>query len=307
MINANKKRLRRTMMFLNAQKPGLIKDPYIYKPDSIMLDLEDAVAENQKDVARFSLYHALKEINYRGCERVVRINGLDTPYWEDDIHCAVAGGCDAIRIPKTESALDVQRVETVVEECEKQYGIPEGHTLIMAAIESARGVMKVLDICEASERMFGIALSGGDYTKDLQTHITGTGLELMGARQNMIIAARAAGVQCFDTVYTNLDDMDGFRRDVETIHLMGFDGKSIINHLVIIHPAGIIQVCISSDPLSSKQLIAQMISVFICLTALGDNIIRHGNLLRIQRCLYSNLITTGKRCKEKVGFTNGIK
>ena len=216
-------------MFLNAQKPGLIKDPYIYKPDSIMLDLEDAVAENQKDAARFSLYHALKEINYRGCERVVRINGLDTPYWEEDIHCAVAGGCDAIRIPKTESALDVQRVETVVEECEKKYGIPEGHTLIMAAIESARGVMKALDICEASERMFGIALSGGDYTKDLQTHITGTGLELMGARQNMIIAARAAGVQCFDTVYTNLDDMDGFRRDVETIHLMGFDGKSIIN------------------------------------------------------------------------------
>ena len=229
MINANKKRLRRTMMFLNAQKPGLIKDPYIYRPDSIMLDLEDAVAENQKDAARFSLYHALKEINYRGCERVVRINGLDTPYWEEDIHCAVAGGCDAIRIPKTESALDVQRVETVVEECEKKYGIPEGHTLIMAAIESARGVMKALDICEASERLFGIALSGGDYTKDLQTHITGTGLELMGARQNMIIAARAAGVQCFDTVYTNLDDMEGFRHDVETIHLMGFDGKSIIN------------------------------------------------------------------------------
>ena len=229
MINANKKRLRRTMMFLNAQKPGLIKDPYIYKPDSIMLDLEDAVAENQKDAARFSLYHALKEINYRGCERVVRINGLDTPYWEEDIHCSVVGGCDAIRIPKTESALDVQRVEAVVEECEKKYGIPEGHTLIMAAIESARGVMKALDICEASERLFGIALSGGDYTKDLQTHITGTGLELMGARQNMIIAARAAGVQCFDTVYTNLDDMEGFRHDVEIIHLMGFDGKSIIN------------------------------------------------------------------------------
>lgn len=76
MNNPNKKRLRRTMMFLNAQKPGLIKDPYIYKPDSIMLDLEDAVAENQKDAARFSLYHALKTINYRGCERVVRINGL---------------------------------------------------------------------------------------------------------------------------------------------------------------------------------------------------------------------------------------
>ena len=237
MINTGKKRLRRTMMFLNAQKPGLIKDPYIYRPDSIMLDLEDAVAENQKDAARFSLYHALKTIDYRGCERVVRINGLDTPYWKEDIRCAVAGGCDAIRIPKTERPEDVRTVEGRIGAAEKEFGIPEGRTLIMAAIESARGVMKALDICEASERLFGIALSGGDYTKDLQTHITGTGIELMGARQNMIIAARAAGVQCFDTVYTNLDDMEGFRREVETIHLMGFDGKSIINprQITIVH------------------------------------------------------------------------
>lgn len=171
MNNPNKKRLRRTMMFLNAQKPGLIKDPYIYKPDSIMLDLEDAVAENQKDAARFSLYHALKTINYRGC--------------------------DSIRIPKTESAQDVKLVEREIAYAEKEFGRPEGSVLIMAAVESARGVMKALDICESSERLFGIALSGGDYTKDLQTHITGTGIELMGARQNLVIAARAAGVQCF--------------------------------------------------------------------------------------------------------------
>ena len=236
-MNPNKKRLRRTMMFLNAQKPGLIKDPYIYKPDSIMLDLEDAVAQNQKDVARFSLYHALQEIDYRGVERVVRINGLDTPYWREDVRVCVAGGCDAIRIPKTESAQDVKLVEAAITAAEKEFGREEGSTLLMAAIESARGVMKALDICEASERLFGIALSGGDYTKDLQTHITGTGIELMGARQNMLIAARAAGVQCFDTVYTNLDDMEGFRQDVETIHLMGFDGKSVINprQIPIVH------------------------------------------------------------------------
>ena len=236
-MNLNKKRLRRTMMFLNCQKPGLIKDPYIYKPDSIMLDLEDAVAEKEKDAARYSLYHALQEIDYHGVERVVRINGLDTPYWKEDIRCAVAGGCDSIRIPKTESAQDVHMVEEAIIAAEKEFDIPEGRTLIMSAIESARGVMKALDICEASDRMFGIALSGGDYTKDLQTHITGTGNELMGARQNMVIAARAAGVQCFDTVYTDLDNMDGFRQDVETIHLMGFDGKSVINprQISIVH------------------------------------------------------------------------
>ena len=237
MINKNKKRLRRTMMFLNCQKPGLIKDPYIYKPDSIMLDLEDAVAEKEKDAARYSLYHALQEIDYRGVERVVRINGLDSPYWKEDIRCAVAGGADSIRIPKTESASDVKMVERAVIEAEKEFNVPAGRTLIMAAIESARGVMRALDICEASERLFGIALSGGDYTKDLQTHITGTGIELMGARQNLVIAARAAGVQCFDTVYTDLDNMEGFRQDVENIHLMGFDGKSIINprQIAVVH------------------------------------------------------------------------
>ena len=237
MSNPNKKRLRRTMMFLNCQKPGLIKDPYIYKPDSIMLDLEDAVAEKEKDAARYSLFHALREIDYRGVERVVRINGLDSPYWREDIRCAVAGGCDSIRIPKTESAQDVHVVEEAVIAAEKEFGREAGSVLIIAALESARGIMKALDICEASDRLFGIALSGGDYTKDLQTHITGTGIELMGARQNMVIAARAAGVQCFDTVYTDLDNMDGFRKDVEAIHLMGFDGKSIINprQIEIVH------------------------------------------------------------------------
>lgn len=224
-MNPNKKRLRRTMMFLNAQKPGLIKDPYIYKPDSIMLDLEDAVAEKEKDAARFSLYHALREINYRGIECIVRINGLDSELWKEDIRCAVAGGTDGIRIPKTETAEDVRRVEKAVEEAENEFGIERGKVLIMAALESAKGVLNALDICNASERLFGIALSGGDYTKDLQTRITGTGVELMGARQHMIIAARAAGVQCFDTVYTDLDDMEGFKKDVETIHLMGFDGN----------------------------------------------------------------------------------
>ena len=236
-MNPDKKRLRRTMMFLNAQKPGLIKDPYIYKPDSLMLDLEDAVAENQKDAARFSLFHALKSIDYRGCERVVRINALDTPYWREDIRCAVAGGCDAIRLPKTESGREIKVVEAAVEEAEKEFDIPAGRVLIMAAIESARGVMNTLEICEASDRLFGVALSGGDYTKDLQTRITGTGIELMGARQNMVIAARAAKVQCFDTVYTDLDNMEGLRADVETFHLMGFDGKSVINprQIPIVH------------------------------------------------------------------------
>ena len=237
MSHPNKKRLRRSMMFLNCQKPGLIKDPYIYGPDSIMLDLEDAVAENQKDAARYSLFHALKEIDYRGVERVVRINGLDTPHWKEDIRVCVAGGADTIRIAKTERAEDVRAVEEHVLAAEREFGRPEGSTLLMAALESCRGVLNALEICEASDRLIGIALSGGDYTKDLQTVITGTGVELMGARQHMIMAARAAGVQCFDTVFTNLDDMEGFARETEMIKRMGFDGKSLVNprQIAVVH------------------------------------------------------------------------
>ena len=229
MSHPNKKRLRRSMMFLNCQKPGLIKDPYIYKPDSIMLDLEDAVAENQKDAARYSLYHALQEIDYRGVERVVRINGLDTPHWKEDIRVCVAGGADTIRIAKTESAQDVHTVEEHVLAAEREFGRPEGSTLLMAALESCKGVLNALEVCKSSDRLIGIALSGGDYTKDLQTVITGTGVELQGARQQMIIAARAAGVQCWDTVFTNLDAMDVFEKEVQMIKMMGFDGKSLVN------------------------------------------------------------------------------
>lgn len=217
------------MMFLNCQKPGLIKDPYIYRPDSIMLDLEDAVAENQKDAARYSLYHALQEIDYRGVERVVRINGLDTPHWKEDIRVCVAGGADTIRIAKTESAQDVHTVEEHVLAAEREFGRPEGSTLLMAALESCKGVLNALEVCKSSDRLIGIALSGGDYTKDLQTVITGTGVELQGARQQMIIAARAAGVQCWDTVFTNLDAMDVFEEEVKMIKMMGFDGKSLVN------------------------------------------------------------------------------
>ena len=237
MIHPNKKRLRRSMMFLNAQKPGLIKDPYIYGADSIMLDLEDAVAENQKDAARYSLYHALQEIDYRGTERVVRINGLDTPHWQEDIRVCVAGGADTIRIAKTECAQDVKTVEEHVLAAEREFGRPEGSTLLMAALESCKGVLNALEVCQSSERLIGIALSGGDYTKDLQTVITGTGVELMGARQHMIMAARAAGVQCFDTVFTNLDDMEGFEKETRMIKMMGFDGKSLVNprQISIVH------------------------------------------------------------------------
>ena len=222
-------RLRRTMMFMNAQKPGLIKDAYIYGCDSIMLDLEDAVAENQKDAARFSLYHALTTIDYGKTEVIVRINGLDTPHWQEDIRVCVAGGADGIRIAKCESANDVKIVEAAVEAAEKEFGVEVGRTLLMAALESPKGILNAYEICTASDRMFGVAISGGDFRKCMQTVFQPDGVDMLVARGQMLMAARAAGIQCFDTVFTNLDDNEGFEAEVRQNKAMGFDGKSLIN------------------------------------------------------------------------------
>ena len=185
-------RLRRAMMFMNAQKPGLIKDAYIYGCDSIMLDLEDAVAENQKDSARFSLYHALTTIDYGSTEVIVRINGLDTPHWQEDIRVCVAGGADGIRIAKCESAKDVHTVEAAVEAAEKEFGVEVGRTLLMAALESPKGILNAYEICSASDRMFGVAISGGDFRKCMQTSFQRDGVDMLAARGQMLLAARAA-------------------------------------------------------------------------------------------------------------------
>lgn len=225
----DKKRLRRTMMFMNAQKPGLIKDAYIYGSDSIILDLEDAVAENQKDAARFSLYFALKNIDYGDKEVIVRINGLDTPHWKEDIRCVVAGGADGIRIAKCESAEDVKLVDQHVTMAEKEFNVEEGRTLLMAALESPKGILNAYEIVTASERMFGCAISGGDFRKSMHVQIEEGGIEMLTARGQMLLAARAAGVQCFDTMFPNIDDMEGFKAEVIQNHKMGFDGKSIVN------------------------------------------------------------------------------
>lgn len=224
-----KNRLRRTMMFMNAQAPGLIKDAYIYGADSIILDLEDAVAENQKDAARFSLYHALKEVDYGETEVIVRINGLDTPHWEEDIRCVVAGGADGIRIAKCETVEDVKKVEAAIEAAEKEFGIEAGWTLLMAALETPLGIMNAYDIVTASDRMFGCAISGGDFRKSMQVQIEEGGIEMLVARGQMLIAARAAGVQCFDTMFPNIDDIEGFEAEVIQNRKMGFDGKSVVS------------------------------------------------------------------------------
>ncbi len=215
-------------MFVPGNNPAMMQDAYIYGPDSIMLDLEDSVSMAEKDTARLLVYNALKTIDYGDTEMVVRINPLNTPYGKKDIEAVVKAGVHVIRMPKTETAEEVVEVEREIERVEKELGCA-GRTQIMAAIESALGVVNAYAIATASKRMMGIALGAEDYCANLKTQRSKDGAELALARETIVVAARAAGIDALDTVYSNLNDMETFRREVEFIKTLGFDGKSIIN------------------------------------------------------------------------------
>ncbi|WP_311354351.1 citrate (pro-3S)-lyase subunit beta [Alloprevotella tannerae] len=221
-------RLRRTMMFVPGNNPGMMQDAFIYGPDSIMLDLEDSVTMAEKDAARLLVHNALKTIDYGNTEMVVRINPLNTAYGKKDVEAVVKAGVHVIRMPKTETAEEVREVEREIERVEKEIGCL-GRTKIMAAIESTLGIVNAYDIAVASERMMGIALGAEDYCANLKTQRSPEGTELLFARQQIVVAARAAGIDALDTVYSNLNDMETFRKEVELIKQLGFDGKSIIN------------------------------------------------------------------------------
>ncbi|WP_092590547.1 citrate (pro-3S)-lyase subunit beta [Acidaminobacter hydrogenoformans] len=222
-------RLRRTMMFVPGNNPGLIAEAHIYGADALMFDLEDSVKLSEKDSARFLVYQALKTINYGDIEKVVRVNPLNTPYGKADIEAMIFAGADIIRLPKSETAQDVIDVDEWITECEKRAGLEQGTIGMMAAIESGLGILNALSIATASPRLIGIAIGAEDFVTDLKTTRSTEGSELFTARSLLVFAARAAGIAVLDTVFADVNDDEGFRREVQTIKQLGFDGKSVIN------------------------------------------------------------------------------
>ena len=222
-------KLRRTMMFVPGNNPAMIKDAQIYGADSIMFDLEDAVSINEKDAARYLVHQALKTMDFSKDEVVVRVNGLDTPFGRHDVEAVVTAGVNVIRLPKTETPQDILDMEALITEVEEKHNIPVGRTKMMAAVESALGIRYAYEIAEASNRLIGIALGAEDFVTSMKTKRSPEGIELLAARSQILLAARAAGIYALDTVFSNVNDEEGFRNEVELIKQLGFDGKSIIN------------------------------------------------------------------------------
>ncbi|MFY9498901.1 MAG: citrate (pro-3S)-lyase subunit beta [Tepidanaerobacteraceae bacterium] len=222
-------RLRRTMMYVPGNNPANIMGAHLYGADSIMFDLEDSVSIKEKDSARFLVHNALKTLDLGNTETVVRINGLDTPFGREDLEAIVRARPDVIRIPKTEKAQDVLEVESIISEIEEKAGIEVGTTKLMAAIESPLGVINAFEIAKSSKRLIGIALGAEDFVTSMKTERSKDGLELLVARSQVLMAARAANIYALDTVFSDINDDEGFIKEVKLIKQLGFDGKSVIH------------------------------------------------------------------------------
>ena len=222
------KKLRRTMMFVPGNNPGMIQNAGIYGADAVIFDLEDSVAVTEKDAARRLVYNALKTIKYPS-EVAIRINHISTPFGYADLETVLAAKPDIIRLPKAESAEEMREIDAIITKAEEKYGFPPGSIKMMAAIETAKGLLNAAAIAAASPRMTAIAIGGEDFVADLKTARSLDGKELFVARSHILLAARAAGIDAIDTVFADVNDEEGFIAETMLIKEMGFDGKSVVN------------------------------------------------------------------------------
>lgn len=222
------KRLRRAMMFMPGNNPAMLQNAGIYGADTVIFDLEDAVAISEKDAARQLVQSAIKAIHYP-CEVAIRINHIQTPYGVDDLKVVLPAKPDLIRLPKAESSQEIVQIDDMISEAEVRYGFESGSIAMMAAIETAKGLRNAYEIATASPRMVALAIGGEDFIADLKTTRSQDGRELFVPRSQLLLAARAAGIDAIDTVFSNINDEEGFIAEIQMIKQLGFDGKSVIN------------------------------------------------------------------------------
>ncbi len=231
-----KERLRRSRLYLPGNEPKFFINAGLHKPDGIILDLEDSVAPEVKHDARYLVRNALRSVDFNGCEKMVRINQL--PAGLGDLNFIVQHNVHVILIPKCESAKQIKEVESEILKIKKENKVTND-IYLMPIIESALGVINAYEIATASEYNCALAIGLEDYTADIGTQRTDEGKESFFARSMVVNAARAAGIQPIDTVYSDVSNMDGLLQSVIEAKSLGFEGKGCIHprQIEVVHKA----------------------------------------------------------------------
>lgn len=236
LYSTKKDQLRRSRLYLPGNEPKFFINAGLHSPDGIILDLEDSVAPSEKDAAQLLVRNALRSVDFYGAERMVRINQL--PKGLDDLKYIIPHNVNVILVPKCEAAEQIHQLEKEVERLKKQHKV-ENHIYFMPIIESALGVIKAYEIASASKNNCALAIGLEDYTADIGTQRTNEGRESIFARQMLVNAAKAAGIQAIDTVFSDVSDMEALRQSVIEAKSLGFEGKGCIHprQIPVVHEA----------------------------------------------------------------------
>ena len=221
--------MRRSMLFLPGNNPNLLINGNCLGADAVIFDLEDAVSPAEKDAARILVRNTMRYMDFGTCERIVRINSIDTPYWKADVDAILPYRPDLILLPKTGTAEDVMIADAYIAEVERKLGFDENTVGLMPLIETALGVENAFSIASSCKRVRALFLGAEDLTADLQCKRTKEGREIEYARTRLVVAARAAGVDVYDTPFTDVNDDEGILADANLAKSLGFTGKAAIS------------------------------------------------------------------------------
>ena len=221
-------RLRRSRLYMPGNNPYLSQNAFLFGADCIILDLEDSVPPSEKFDTRILVREILKNVDFGGTEKTVRINQMSSPFGRDDLEESVPALPDAIFIPKTESADDVLIVDEIVAEIKSKHDIDK-EIFYMPIIESAKGVWNAYEIASASPNVVMLTFGAEDFTRDIGAQRTREGKEQFVAKSMVVLGAKAAGIQASDTVWSDIDDIEGLRNSTIEAKELGFDGKGAIH------------------------------------------------------------------------------
>ena len=228
--------MRRSLLFLPGNNPNMIINAPYLGADAVIFDLEDAVAPDQKDAARILVRNTLKHMKL-GSEAIVRINSVDTPFWQADLEEMIPYRPSLILLPKTATAEDARTVSDYMETLEIKAGLAVGTVGLMPLIETALGVENAYSIATADQRVRALFLGAEDLTADLGCKRTKEGREIEYARTRLVVAAKSAGIEVYDTPFTDVNDDEGIEIDAATAKNLGFSGKAAISprHVEVIN------------------------------------------------------------------------
>lgn len=229
--------MRRSMLFLPGNSPKMLLNGETLGADSVIFDLEDAVAPDEKDAARILVRNVLKALPYSDSEIIVRINDLSTPFWQDDLKEMVPL-CPSVILPtKVSNGADIRTLDRFITEEEMKNGIVPGTIKLMPLIETAIGVENAFEIAEASPRLCALYLGAEDLSASLHCKRSKEGNEIFYSRCRLVCAARAAGIEVYDTPFTAVEDLEGLAKDALFAKSLGFTGKAVINprHIAVVN------------------------------------------------------------------------